>query len=492
MRRQADLVDQEKAADRPVKGDGARCSFCGEPAAEGLPADECPFLGETGCPLGRDASPHEGDPLAETIAYHGTVPAADDDGFPAVDNLIDGLLGQYRIGAVIGQGAMGRVYRGEHTGLGRTSAIKVLSPGLMARSPQTVERFSAEARAVAGLIQFPDVVTVHNLGFDRGYHYIEMEYVPGGVSLREQLIRDGAFEALRATTLVRQVALALGAAHRSGLIHRDVKPANVLLTADGQAKLADFGLVRRVNDRRNNAGLAGTPTFMAPELFQGAPADARTDLYAVGVMWFYLLTTRLPFSSDKLPSLIRLHKKAPVPDVRRLAPDVPDDLPPILAKLLDKDPARRPESADALAEDLRIVLGHLRDTEGLVRESLVGLNCLIQGAKDRFRVIVPVPGDRIQEVYIEVSSGRKHERLLSVYSVCAPADPRHYEFALTLNAELTIGGLSVREVNGQPMFVMTRTYARGHVTPADIRSAVQEIARRGDWVEQQLTATDVF
>jgi eukaryotic-like serine/threonine-protein kinase len=490
MRRQADLVDEGATADRVVERDATRCSFCGELAAEGLPAADCPFLGETGCPLGVDASPHEDDPLAETIAYHGAPAAPDDDGFPAVDNLIDGLLGQYRIGAVIGQGAMGRVYRGEHTGLGRTSAIKVLSPGLMARSPQTVERFSAEARAVAGLIH-PNVVTVHNLGFDRGYHYIEMEYIAGGVSLREKLIREGAFEAMRATTLVRQVALALGAAHRSGLVHRDVKPANVLLASDGQAKLADFGLVRRVDDRQG-AALAGTPTFMAPELFQGATADPRTDLYAVGVMWFYLMTARLPFAADRLADLIRLHKHAPPPDLRRLAPEVPDELPPILGRLLAKDPKNRPESADAFADELKAVLGHLRDTESLVRESLDDLDCLVQGAKDRYRVIVPVPGDRIQEVYLEVAQGRKHERLLQIFSVCAPADPRHYEFALKLNAELTIGGLSVREVNGQSMFVMTRTYSRAHVTTADIRAAVIEIARKGDWVEQQLTATDVF
>jgi serine/threonine-protein kinase len=289
-----------------------------------------------------------------------------------------------------------------------------------------------------------------------------------------------------------KLAAALDYAHQHGVLHRDVKPANVLLTADHQAKLADFGLVRRVDDRRTGATLAGTPTFMAPELFTGAPADPRSDLYAVGVMWFYLLTTRLPFASDRLGDLIRLHQLAPVPDVSRLAPDVPDELPPILARLLAKNPKDRPESAEELADELKVVLGHLRDTEGLVRESLDGLDCLIQGAKDRFRVIVPVPGDRIQEVYIEVAHGRKNERLLCVYSVCAPADPRHYEFALKLNAELTIGGLSVREVNGQPMFVMTRTYPRGHVTPADIRAAVQEIARRGDWVEQQLTSTDVF
>lgn len=482
-------------ADADAKRDGGVdlliCPFCDEPAHEGGPSEDCPFGGETGCPLAARGGAHEDDPLGETIAYRGALPSADHDGFPEVDDLIGGTLGQYRIGAVIGQGAMGRVYRGEHTGLGRTSAIKVLSPGLMARQPQTVERFSAEARAVAGLVH-PNVVTVHNLGFDRGYHYIEMEYIPGGVSLREQLVREGAFEATRSTTLVRQVALALGAAHRSGLVHRDVKPANVLLTADGQAKLADFGLVRRVDDRQAIASLAGTPTFMAPELFAGAAADARTDLYAMGVMWFYLLTARLPFASDRLADLIRLHRKAPPPDIRRLAPNVPDELPPMLMRLLEKDPARRPESAEEFADDLKAILGHLRDTEGLVRESLDGVDCLVQGARDRYRVIVPVPGDRIQEVYVEVTTGRKNERLLQVYSVCAPADPRHYEFALKLNAELTIGGLSVREFNGQPMFVMTRTYARAHVTPADIRAAVTEIARRGDWVEQQLTATDVF
>ena len=491
MRRGADLAEKTVVSAGPsLAREFASCPFCGEPATPGVPAAECPFLGETGCPLGANYQAPEDDALAETIAYPGVTLPADDDGFPEVDDLIDGQLGQYRIGAVIGEGAMGRVYRGEHTGLGHTSAIKVLSPGLMARQPQTVERFSAEARAVAGLIH-PNVVTVHNLGFDRGYHYIEMEYIAGGVSLREKLIREGAFEAMRATTLVRQVALALGAAHRSGLIHRDVKPANVLLTADGQAKLADFGLVRRVDDRQG-AAIAGTPTFMAPELFRGATADPRTDLYAVGVMWFYLLTARLPFAADRLSDLIRLHKHAPTPDVRRLAPKVPDELPPILARLLAKDPGSRPASSDEFADELKVVLGHLRDTESLVRESLEDLDCLVQGAKDRYRVIVPVPGDRIQEVYLEVANGRKNERLLQIYSVCAPADARHYEFALKLNAELTIGGLSVREVNGQPMFVMTRTYSRGHVTTADIRAAVMEIARKGDWVEQQLTSSDVF
>ncbi len=107
-------------------------------------------------------------------------------------------------------------------------------------------------------------------------------------------------------------------------------------------------------------------------------------------------------------------------------------------------------------------------------------------------MIVPVPGDRLQEVYIEVIEGRHKERLLTVFSVCAPAEPDNYEFALKLNARLAYGSLSIREVNDASMFVMTRTYSRAHVAAADIRAAVLEIARRGDWVEQQLTSTDLF
>ena len=470
---------------RPAAGI-ERCSLCHEPVPGHVPAAGCPFGGETGCPM---VEPSADDPLAETIAYH-EAPRAEADGFPEVDDLVGSPLGQYRVAEVIGRGQMGRVYRAEHAGLGRHCALKVMNPGLVRRQPQVVERFWAEARAVAGLVH-PHIVTVHNLGSDRGYHYIEMEYVPGGVSLRETLIRQGPLEPVRATTLVRQVASALGAAHRAGLVHRDIKPANVLLTADGRAKLADFGLVRRLGDE--SGSLAGTPTFMAPELFAGAAAGPRSDLYAVGVMYYYLLSARLPFASDRIDQLIRLHRREPVPDIRQWAPAVPAEAVAILDRLLAKRPEDRPVSAEELAEDLARVVGHLRDTEGLVREALEGVDGFVQqGAPELFRVLLPVPGDRLQEVYVEVVQGRSAERLLQVYSVCAPAAPANYEFALKLNAELTIGGLSIREVHGQPMFVMTRTYARATVTPADIRAAVLEIGRRSDGVEQQLTRDDVF
>ena len=446
-------------------------------------------------------SPVEG--FVDSTTYFQTLPADPQesseeaggplDGFPAEDDLIGTDLAHYRVLDLIGYGSMGRVYRGEHIGLARTSALKVISPGLIARQPRMLERFWGEARAVAAL-SHPNIVMVHNLGHERGYHFLEMEYVRGGHSLREAVIRDGAFEPLRATVLVRQVALGLAAAHQAGLVHRDVKPANVLLTPLGAAKLADFGLVWRRSEVEAAVGpVAGTPTFMAPELFSGAPGTPRTDLYALGVLYYYLLTARLPFAADGLGALIHLHRHTEPGDPREHNPEVPDEIVPILMRLLAKRPAGRHESAEALAEELKVIAGHLRETEGLVREALIGLDGHIEhGARDAFRVIVPVPDERLQEVYIEATEGRHGERLLTIYSVCAPATPNHYEFALKLNAELTYGSLSIREVNGQRMFVMSRTYSRAHITPADLKATVAEIARRGDKVEQQLTHMDLF
>jgi eukaryotic-like serine/threonine-protein kinase len=452
--------------------------------------------------LAPDRDDSNAEKLGQTVDYevdatasypgNGDLPPDFDDGFPAIDDLTGRVLGQYRMGPVIGRGSMARVYQAEHQHLCRPCAIKVLNPGLVARQPQVREQFWAEARVVANLVH-PYVVTVHNLGTDRDYHFIEMEYVPGGISLKEKLVKDGPFDPIRASKLVHQVVQALGAAHRSGLVHRDVKPANVLLTTEGRAKLADFGLVRRHSDPGlAGAKVAGTPTFMAPELFAGGAASPRSDIYAVGVMFYYLLSARLPFSADRIARLIHLHRLAPVPDIRAIIPNLNEQLIEILARCLAKDPSARYASAEELADDLDSAIAQLRDTEGLLRESVEGLDCFIQGARDHFRILFKLPNDRLQEVYLEVGQNRHDERLLSVFSVCCPAEPRHYEFALKLNAEMTYGGLSIREVNGQAMFVMTRTFPRGHVHPDDIRAALVDIARRSDWVEQQLTHADVY
>ena len=505
---------------RPMGTEEDRCSYCEEPLDGGPPPPGCPFHGDASCPLAVNAPEELRDPgpasepaqvaseagsLSETVAYLGPEGPGEIEGFPEDDDLVESPLGQYRIGPVIGLGSMGRVYRAEHTGLGRPCAIKVMNPALIARQPQILGRFWAEARAVAGLVH-PNVVTVHNLGSDRGYHYIEMEYVPGGVSLKQTLVREGPMEPIRATTMVRQVVAALGAAHRAGLVHRDVKPANVLLTAEGHAKLADFGLVRRFAEGERAAAptpspapapgpadpLAGTPSYMAPELFAGAAAGPGTDLYAVGVMYYYLLSGRLPFSSERLPRLIALHRQAPIPDVRRLASAVSEEMAGILARCLAKEPAIRYADAAELADDLDSALLGLLSPDDLIREALGGISGVVLGGRGHYRALLQLPGGRLQEVYVEATADRLGHRLLSIYSVCCPAEPDHFEFALRLNSELTYGGLSLREVDGRPMFVMTRAYPGGRATPDEVRAAVLEIARRSDWVEQQLTRADIF
>lgn len=442
---------------------------------------------------GSDDEPDE--MFIETAAYHpenssGFMPRVELSG--AFDDLLGETLGQYRLEEMVGRGSMGRVYRAEHLGLHRPCAIKVMDPLLVARQPQIRERFWAEARAVAQLLH-PHVVTIHNLGSDRGFHYIEMEYVPGGVSLRETVIRDGPFEPIRATTLVRQVVLALGAAHQSGLVHRDVKPANVLLNGRDHAKLADFGLVRRIGDA-DHAGVpvAGTPTYMAPELFDGRPASRHSDYYAVGVMYYYLLSARLPYASDQIGRLVKQHKRSPVPDIREHVPGIPDAIAGIIRRSLAKRPEDRYDTADEFADELQAVVFQLRDTDSLIQESVEGLACFLQGAHDHYRIVFRLPNDRLQEVYVEVSEGPGGERLLSVFSVCGPADPVHYEFALRLNERLSYGSLSIREVQGEPMFVMNRTFPRDHVRASDVRAAMLEIARRSDRVEQQISSADLF
>ncbi len=457
----------------------------------------------------------DGDDLEKTAAYDATIIAgAEVDGFPKVDDLISSQLSQYAIGPLIGRGTMGRVYRAEHNGLKRPCAIKILNPGLIQREPGIVEQFWGEARAVAALVH-PHVVTVHNLGQDRGYHFIEMElvehrppywrempdgqgqfireFVPGGVSLTEKIVKEGPLAPEPAALMARQVAMALTAAHRAGLVHRDVKPANVLLTADGQAKLADFGLVRRLAELRRGSNLAGTPTYMAPELFEGADPSACTDLYSVGVTLYYLLTARLPFIADKITHLVQLKLRQDPPPLQELAPAVPDVLADLVHRLLHRDPANRYDSAESLSLDLRSLLGRLRDTSTLVEESTRELGAYVQQTeRDRFRIVVPVPGQRIHEVYIEAVPGSGHEALLSVYAVCAPADADHFEFALKLNSRLTHGSVSIRDFYGKSMFVMSRTFNRGSLTNEELRSAILEIAIHSDHVEELLTQTDVY
>lgn len=405
---------------------------------------------------------------------------------------LGGRLGSYRIERLLGRGSMACVYKARHLGLERVCALKIMDSALVARQPGLREQFQAEARAIANLLH-PHIVAIYTQGSAGGHHFIEMEYVPGGRTLRDLLIHEGPLDPSRAVPMARQVVLALGAAHDSGLVHRDIKPANVLLTRQGEAKLADFGLVRRLDElTQGGAPLAGTPTFMAPELFQGTPASAASDIYAVGVLLYHCLSGQLPMAAESVGQLIRLHRTRPVPDIREAVPRVPDGLAAILSRCLARSPADRFASAAELAGALHDFSLRLGDIEPLVRESVQGLGCFVQGCRDTFRLIVPLPDERLQEVVVEASEGANQDPVLTVFSVCGPADPAYFQYALRLNAQLTFGSISVHDVLGSPMFVMSRTFSRETARPEDLRGAILEIARRSDRIEKKLTRMDQY
>lgn len=500
-------LTQNEAGPRPI-----RCSQCGEMVTSldlsaNSPPANCPFIKtEVPCPMvssGEEHRPLENQLQVPTSTDETTLIIADQtvssevggmlgDGFPVVDDLVNSEIGQYWVEEIIGRGSMGRVYRATHMSLERPCALKIMSPGLLRRKPLIRDRFWAEARAVAGLVH-PHIVTVHNLGGAKGYHYIEMEFVPGGVSLREAVVQNGALEVPSATDLIQQVCFALEAAHRSGLVHRDVKPANILLSGEGMAKLADFGLVLNVNDpSETTSAVSGTPTFMAPELFQGIAASPQSDIYALGVTYFYLLTAQLPYSSDNVRQLIRMHRTAAIPNAKAVNPDVPEPIQKILERCMAKNPEDRYSTAEELASELEDLLFDYQDIESIVRDSLEGVNGLVQGGFDLWRVNMLLPRERLQEVYLEIERGPLGQTSLTVYSVCGPADPNDYEFVLRLNNDLPYVGISIRDVNGQAMFIMTRTFDRASLRSTEIRSTVYEIARRSDWVEEQLTKMDLY
>jgi serine/threonine-protein kinase len=264
------------------------------------------------------------------------------------------LDGRYRVIEPIGHGAMGIVYRGERVKLGRAVAIKVLHDEL----PHELagrKRFELEARAMAQL-EHPHCVAVLDVGLHEGRPYVVMDFA-SGTDLRKLLGDTGRLEPERAVGLVRQVLSGLAHAHELGIVHRDIKPANLMVghkTGIGdQLKILDFGLARSLDpDAKKMTGgiVLGTPSYMAPEQIRGAVIDARTDLYAVGVLLFELLTGRKPFESaaDDPVEVVGKHLHTPPPRLVDIVPEVKwGALEEVVARALAKTPeARYPNAAE--------------------------------------------------------------------------------------------------------------------------------------------------
>ncbi len=459
------------------------CHGCNEKFAVAADEHACPQCGLTLAMLAEAPTQDFVDLAARGTYVIGTEKTPDND-----DELIGRRISTYLIESFLGKGGMARVYRALHEMLERPCAIKVLNRQLVERDPDYLRMFFAEARSAASLVH-PHVVTIHTIGHDEGLHFIEMEHVAGR-SLHRFAESRGRLDATLATSLMLQTCSALAAAHRVGMIHRDVKPANVLVTEDGVAKLADFGLAKRVVSSDSPAGgrtLAGTPYYMAPELFDGQPADKRSDVYAMGVTYFYLLSGRLPFVHQSVPQLARMHAAQPVPDIQQLRPDVPADTVAVVRRCLAKDAADRYADAGELLYDLKAVFGGLQSLECLVREAISGLQLELQGSGDRFCTNVRLTSGRSQKVTIEACCGGTiADRVVKIYSVCGPACDGFFRRALELNAVIPHGSIALEQIDGQPHFIMGNTYPRVSCDPEEIRRSVLTIAQHADDVERCL------
>jgi serine/threonine protein kinase len=269
----------------------------------------------------------------------------------------------YRIVEQAGSGGMGVVYRAEETGLGgRPVALKLLPPAL-AGDPDYRARFLREMR-VAAAIDHPNIVPIYRAGEDRGQLYLAMRYVHAS-DLRRVLEAEGRLEPGRALAILDQVARALDAAHARGLVHRDVKPANILLAPpviDGDPEhvyLVDFGLARTDSDDRSIGGggwFLGTPRYAAPEQAAGRPVDGRTDGYALGCVLYECLTGRPPFPDGTGEAVLLAHLQAPPPRVTALRPDLPAAIDQVVARAMAKAPADRYPSCRALVTAARQAL----------------------------------------------------------------------------------------------------------------------------------------
>jgi serine/threonine protein kinase len=261
------------------------------------------------------------------------------------------VLAGYRIDAVVGRGGMGVVFRATHLRLDRVDALKVIAPEL-AGEAEFRSRFERESR-VAAKMDHPNVIPIYSAGDDDGVLYIAMRYVEG-TDVRAVLLRDGRIEPRRAARIVDAVAAALDAAHERGLVHRDVKPANVLLAHQREREhvyLTDFGLTKVLasSQGETRTGMfVGTTDYVSPEQAKGGPLDARSDIYSLGCMLFHMLTGRVPYPAEYDPAKLVAHVQDPIPSVREVAPDLPPPFEEVISRSMAKQPDERYLSAGDL------------------------------------------------------------------------------------------------------------------------------------------------
>lgn len=272
------------------------------------------------------------------------------------------LGGRYEIRRLLASGGMATVYLAHDNRLDRVVALKVVHSHL---GEEYRERFVAEAK-IAARLAHPNLVNVFDQGRDGDLAWLAMEYVPG-LTLREVMDKFGALSADRALELFEPLLAGLAVAHRSGILHRDLKPENVLLSDDGQIKLSDWGLAREVDQRTQTASLVGTVAYVSPELVLRGAADARSDVYAAGIILFEMLTGKQPFTGDQAVNIAFQHANEQVPAPSTIRSQIPELMDEIVLWATAKEPAQRPKDAGELLNIVGRARAELRATGGFAK-----------------------------------------------------------------------------------------------------------------------------
>ena len=267
------------------------------------------------------------------------------------------LNGRYRLVAQQGSGGMAVIYKAIDQFLGRTVAIKILRPSLIG-DPTFITRFRNEARSIANL-SHPNIVTVHDVGNDGQTHYMVMEYVEGR-DLKRIIRTEGVLSVERSVNLAIQICAGIGFAHRAGIVHADVKPQNILVTEDFRVKVTDFGIAQALTDTQPNERqevVWGSPHYFAPEQARGEKPSAASDVYAIGIVMFEMMTGQLPYTGTSQKELALAHLREPVPVVTDINPAIPENLSRIIFKVMQKEPSSRYRMADQLGHILESYRG---------------------------------------------------------------------------------------------------------------------------------------
>ncbi|MGZ5472687.1 MAG: protein kinase domain-containing protein [Thermoanaerobaculia bacterium] len=303
-------------------------------------------------------------------------------------------LGRYEVVRELGKGAMGVVYLAKDPLIGRLVALKTIRAAVHADDDETKEfqqRFIREAQA-AGILNHPSIVTVHDIGQDdpSGVSFIAMEYVEGH-NLKEVLNQGRTLSFEQIADIVAQVAEALDFAHAKGIVHRDVKPANIILVDGTRAKITDFGIAKIASSAANlttTGQFLGTPNYMAPEQVKGAPVDGRTDIFALGICLYECLTRRKPFGGDSLTSISYKIVHEPFPPLHDINPQIPEVFEELVANCLAKDPSKRYQRARDLGLALRAVA---RGDRPVRPEPMLAEETMVTRERPQPTVEVPFP-----------------------------------------------------------------------------------------------------